>query len=348
MPEIKSHLMNSELLSRIFDHVENGDVDKAVRASLRLSRQIGDYMNTALFLRDLVDDKNEIFRVLSDDTSHLKDNSQKYIWEHSYTRWLTYRTLPFAASVDNDTGESRNILVISVGEFPEELKQCEKSIADLAIPPTMGEYDSAAFTDRYDVVKSQLRLRIKAINTIKNRVLNQCLNFAIGVERQLATQEKSVSFLQSAQNDVQNYFKSRSDDVYEKLQKANHLVDSKSLEDLSLLLTQIRRAIKASADYFMPPETSPRQCSDGVNRILGEEKYLNRLREFVFSSFPSSTSNDLLRAELEYLLVFAKRLNDISSKGVHSTVTAAEAKQGFLGLYLFLFNILQRLELADA
>ena len=147
--------MNSELLSRIFDHVENGDVDKAVRASLRLSRQISDYMNTALFLRDLVDDKNEIFRVLSDDTSHLRETSQKYIWEHSYTRWLAYRTLPFAASVDNDTGESRNILVVSVGEFPEELKQCEKSIADMAIPPTMGEYDSAAFTDRYDVVKSQ-------------------------------------------------------------------------------------------------------------------------------------------------------------------------------------------------
>lgn len=147
--------MNYELLSRIFDHVENGDVDKAVRASLRLSRQIGDYMNIALFLRDLVDDKNEIFRILSDDTSpSIKENSQKYIWEHSYTRWLTYRTLPFAVSVDNDTGKSINILVVSVGEFPEELKQCEKSIADLAIPPTMGEYDSAAFTDRYDAVKS--------------------------------------------------------------------------------------------------------------------------------------------------------------------------------------------------
>jgi len=65
--------MKSELLSRIFDHVENGDVDKAVRASLRLSRQIGDYINTALFLRDLIDDTSEIFRVLSDDTSHLRN-----------------------------------------------------------------------------------------------------------------------------------------------------------------------------------------------------------------------------------------------------------------------------------
>ncbi len=64
--------MKSELLSRIFDHVENGDVDKAVRASLRLSRQIDDYINTALFLRDLIDDTSEIFRVLSDDTSHLR------------------------------------------------------------------------------------------------------------------------------------------------------------------------------------------------------------------------------------------------------------------------------------
>ena len=212
----------------------------------------------------------------------------------------------------------------------------------------MGEFGTAAFTDRYDLLKSQLRLRIRAINTIKDRVLNRCLIFAIGVEKQLAAQQKTVNFLQTAQNEVQNYFKSRSDDVYHKLQKANQLVDSDSIEDLSLLLTQIRRAIKAAADYFLPPEKSARQCSDGVERTLGDEQYLNRLHEFVYTTFPRSTSTDLLRAELDYLLVFAKRLNDISSKVVHANVTEAEAKQGFLGLYLFLFNVCQRLERAGA
>lgn len=340
--------MHSELLRRIFDHIENGDVDKAVRASLRLSRLIGDHMNTALFLRELLDDKKEIGLVLLDDTSHLKEEAYKYLYKRSFERWLESRTLPFSVSGDDARDEAKNVLVISVGELPEELRQCEKSIADLVIPPTMGEFDSAAFTAQYDRIKSQLRMRIKAINTIKDRVLNRCLNFAIGVERQLAAQEKSASFLQAAQNEVQNYFKSRSEDVYEKLQKANQLMDSSSSEDLSLLLTQVRRSIKAVADHFFPAETAARKCADGVERVLGDDLYLNRLHEFVYTRFPRSTSTDLLRAELDYFLMFARKLNDISSKGVHASVNSAEAKQGFLGLYMLLFNVCQRLEYTDA
>ena len=341
-------MLQTSLLSRIFDHVEHGEVDKAVRASLRLSRHIGDHMNSALFLRELLEDRKEIARVLFDDTSHLKEEAQKYLHKHSFDRWLQSRTLPFGFGRNDEDGQEKNVLVTSVGEFPAELEQCERSIADLRLPSTMGEYDSAAFTDRYSEIKGQLRLRIKAINTIKSRILNHCLNFAIQVERQLQAQQRSVAFLQVAQNEVQNYFKARSQEVYEKLQKANQLVDSSSPEDQSLLLTQVRRAIKAVADYFYPAKTAPIRCGDGKDRVLGDEQYLNRLHEFVYTHIPRSTATDLLRAEADYLLVFAKRLNDVASKGVHTDVTSAEAKQGLLGLYLFLYNLCHRLEVKDA
>jgi len=339
--------MLPEQLRRVFEHVESGEVDKAVRASLRLSRQIGDHMNTALFLRELLDDRKEVAHVLLEDTSHLNQEAKKFLYETSFERWVQSRTLPFAVIADDEDGKERNVLVIPVGQFPEEVRQCEKAIADLVVPPTMGEFDSAAFTDRYNHQKAQIRLRIKAVNAIGDRILNRCLNFAIGVEKQLAAQTKSVQFLQSAQNDVQNYFKGRSEDVYEKLLKANELIDSDSSEDLSLLLTQVRRAIKAASDHFYPPESVARVCSDGVERVLGDEQYLNRLHEFVYTRLPRSTSTELLRAEVEHLLVFARKLNDVASKGVHGTVTAAEAKQGFLGLYLFLFNLCQRLNAAE-
>jgi hypothetical protein len=341
-------MLPNELINRIFDHVETGDVDKAVRASLRLSRHIGDHMSTALFLRELVDDKNEIGRVLFDETSHLNEEAQKYLFTHSFERWLKSRTLPHHRGNTSQPEGERNVLVISVGEFLAEIEQCERSISDLTIPPTMGQFDSAAFTDRHENIKGHFRLRIRAINAIKSRILNQCLNFAIHIEKQLEAQQKSVTFLQSAQNEVQNYFRSRSEDVYEKLLKANQLVDSTSPEDHSLLLTQVRRAVKSVADFFYPAEDQPKRCADGTERVLGDEQYLNRLHEFVYTRFPRSTSSDLLRAEVQYLLAFAKRLNDVASKGVHSDVTMAEAKQGLLGLYLFLYNLLQRIDGNDA
>lgn len=340
--------MHRELLLRIFDHVESGDVDKAVRASLRLSRHIGDHMNSALFLRELLTDKNEVASVILDDTPHLKEEAHAYLYKQSFERWLKSRTLPFSMGASEDSDEERNVLVTSIGEFPDEIAQLEKSIQDLVVPATMGAFDSAAFTDRYDERKAQIRLRIKAVLTIKDRVLNRCFNFAVGVERQLAAQAQSVEFLREAQNEVQNYFKTRSDEVYEKLQRANALIASTSPEDHSLLLTQVRRAIKSVADYFYPSRPDPIVCADGKERVLGDEQYLNRLREFVYAKFPRSTSTDLLRAELDHLLALATKLNDIASKGVHADVSSAEAKQGLLGLYLFLFNLCQKLERADA
>lgn len=340
--------MHRELLLRIFDHVESGDVDKAVRASLRLSRNIGDHMNSALFLRELLTDKNEVARVIFDDTPHLREEAHAYLYKQSFEHWLKSRTLPFSMEGFADSDEERNVFVTPIGEFPEELAQLEKSIQDLVVPATMGAFDSAAFTDRYDERKAQIRLRIKAILTVKDRVLNRCFNFAIGVERQLAAQAQSVEFLREAQNEVQNYFKTRSDEVYEKLQRANALIASTSAEDHSLLLTQVRRAIKSVADYFYPSKPDVIVCADGKQRVLGDEQYLNRLREFVYTKFPRSTSTDLLRAELDHLLALAAKLNDIASKGVHAGVSPAEAKQGLLGLYLFLFNLCQKLERADA
>jgi hypothetical protein len=77
---------------------------------------------------------------------------------------------------------------------------------------------------------------------------------------------------------------------------------------------------------------------------MGDENYLNRLHEYIATTFAKSSSSDLLRAEFEYLSIFARRLNDVASKGVHSDVSGREAKQGFLGLYMFLYNVISQLQ----
>lgn len=161
---------------------------------------------------------------------------------------------------------------------------------------------------------------------------------------QPAAQSKSEGFLDQVHNEVNNYFKVHSEDVYAKLQKAGQLIGSSDPEDLSLLLTQVRRAIKSAADYFYPATDALIICADGKERQLGDEQYLNRLQEYLATAFEQSSSRDLLRAELDQLAVFARRLNEVASKGVHSDVSAREAKQGFLGLYTFLYDVILRLQ----
>lgn len=331
------------IIERVYEHVENGHVDKAVMGCLRIARHLKDYLYAAIFLREMYPNKEELIRILYDDVSHLKKEAQKFLYERSAEYWLELHTLDYSLATD-DNGEERNVLLIGAGELDPEIEQCERSIQDKAIPPGMSGFDTAAFTDRYNNYKAQLRLRISAIQTIKGRIRTRCLNYAISVERQLEAQRKTQSFLEQAQNDVNNYFKAHSEDVYTKLQKAAQLVESDNPEDLSLLLTQVRRAIKAAADYFYPPSEQKIKCSDGTERVLNDEHYLNRLQEFLAVNLAKSSSRDLLRAELDHLEVFVRCLNKVASKGVHAAVSMSEAKQGLLGLYLFLYNVCSHLQ----
>ena len=147
---------------------------------------------------------------------------------------------------------------------------------------------------------------------------------------------------------MNSYFKAHSEDIYVKIQKAAQLVDSKDSEDFSILLTQVRRAIKSAADYFYPPKSEPVKCSDGRERDLGDEQYLNRFHEFLLTKFKKSSTRDLLRTELEHLAVFARKLNEVASKGVHSEVSMQDAKLGLIGLYFFLYNIIIRIQAKDS
>lgn len=330
-------------INRVYEHIENGHVDKAVMGCLRIARHLKDYLYVAIFLRELYPSKREFVRVLYEDTSHLKEESMKFLGEKSLECWLDSHTLDFRLA-PHDCGEERNVLALGVGELDSDIEQSERSIQDMNIPSGMGEFDTAAFTNRYNNEKMWIRQRIKAAQTVKERIKSRCLNYVIRVERQLEAQRKTQSFLEQTQNDVNNYFKAHSEDVYTKLQKAAQLVDSDNPEDLSLLLTQVRRAIKSAADFFYPPSDQPIKCSDGVERVLGDENYLNRLQEFLATRLTKSSSRDLLRAEFEHLAVFARRLNDVASKGVHAIVSLSEAKQGLLGLYLFLYNICSHLD----
>ena len=330
-------------IERVYDHLDSDHVDKAVMICLRIARNLQDNLYAAAFLREMYPTNREFMRILSDDTSHLKEDVQEYIKKQSIEYWMDTHTFDSSLGSNGD-GEDKNILAIAITEIDPELEQWRQSIADLTVPSGMGEYDTAAFTDRYASQKAQIRLRIKAMEMVKQRVKTRCLNYAIRIERQLQAQGKSQSFLAQVHTEVNNYFKAHSEDVYTKLQKAAQLVDSNNPEDCSLLLTQVRRAIKASADYLYPPKSDKVICGDGKERVLDDQNYLNRLHEYLAITFEKSSSRGLLIAELDYLSLFLRRLNDVASKGVHADVTPVEAKQGMLGLFMFLYNITSRLQ----
>lgn len=331
------------LIYHIYEELDNDRVDNAVMKCLRLARLLKDYLYAAVLLHEMHPEREDFCRVLYEDTRHLKRDAQEYIHKTALKMWLKTRTLEFSLAQDED-GQERNILNVSVGQIDAELDQWERTIQDLQVPAGMTPFDTAAFFDQYVGRKDAIRLRMQALQDVKQRIKTRCLNYAIRIEREFDAQQKTTSFLGTAQGQVNNYFKTRCDDVYTKLQKASQLVDSNDSEDQSLLLTEIRRTLNAVADFWYPAREEPVRCTDGKERTLGQEQYLNRLQEYLVSVVPKSASRELIEAELELLAVFMRRLHNVASKGVHAIVSREEAQQGVLGLYMFLYNITLRLE----
>ncbi|MCK1619159.1 hypothetical protein IVA96_21725 [Bradyrhizobium sp. 159] len=339
----------SAALERIHDHIEDDRVENAVMACLRVARASRDSLFAAIFLRELYPSKIEIARALFTETQHLNDEAKKFIFEPSLERFLELHTI---VGVDPDTskaeGDRANVLMAAAGEIESEIKRWQDTLDDLVPPPGPSQYDMAEFTASAMEQKGIVHKRLAGLHTIKARLKTCCLNYALEVGRQLDAGRQQDNFLHSVQAEVHNYFKGRFDDVVQKLIKASQLATSKDGEDCALVLTEVRRAMKAAADLFWPVTSEePVTCADGQQRKLGDQQYLNRLQEFTRVKLRNSSARDLLIAELDHLDFFFRRLNDLASKGVHAEVTVAEARQGLVGLFFFLSNLIRHLVSAE-
>lgn len=331
-----------DLLERVYEFVEEGQIDKAVLVCLRLARANGDTFNTIMFLRELHPDVTQLQSAFREETQHLNDETRQQLWKVTQDRWIEERTV---ANFLLPGEEDRNVFAMGAGELCRDIEQMEKSIEDLRLPPGLGEYEAAAFTDQHSSLKRQMRLRIRACHEVLERIRTRCQYYASRVDAQLAAETSTSELVASVQREVHNFYAERCDAVYESLRKAASLVSSEDSEDHALVLTCIRRAVKAAADFHCPSVEGPVQCADGEVRDLGEEQYLNRLQEYCTGLFGTGSSGSLATAEVKYLSAFLRRLNDVACKGVHSRVSRLEARQGLLAVYMFLSNVIAKLTL---
>lgn len=329
---------HADLVDGIFEDLRNDRLESAVTGCLRLARNLKDHVSAAMFLQELGLPRNQVARTIVDDAPHLTKEAHEYLRKNSLERWLDVHDLKFSIADDPE----KTVLDVSAGELQGEIDLWDKAASELAVPAGLSPFDLAAFTDSMTRERASIRLRVRALLMVKARLKARCSNYAMQIERQLRQQEGSQRFLDEVQTSVNNYFRTRNESIYAKLEKACALAASSGREDASLLLTEVRRVLKATADHFYPP-VGVVTCSDGKLRELGEDQYMNRLQEFMSSRISRSSARELLQAELDQLSIFSRKLNHVASKGVHADVSFEEAKQGLVGTYFFLFNLTERM-----
>jgi hypothetical protein len=181
----------SELVKRIYEHVEAREIDKAVMVCLRLARAINDTFNVVVFLRELHPDVPQLKSAIFAETQHLNEAAREQISEVTLGRWIHERTFSHVPGSDDD---EKSVLGMGAGDLLQEVEAMERSIEDLRLPPGLGEYDTAAFTDQHVRLKGEMRLKIRACNEVIERIRTRCLYYATRVEGQLKARPRRQNY----------------------------------------------------------------------------------------------------------------------------------------------------------
>ena len=86
------------------------------------------------------------------------------------------------------------------------------------------------------------------------------------LEGQIAAEAHTSDIVGTVQLEVHNFYAETCEPAFQSLRKAASLMGSTNSEDHALLLTSVRRAVKAVADYHYPPRPEPVRGGSYSNR----------------------------------------------------------------------------------
>lgn len=211
-------------------------------------------------------------------------------------------------------------------------------LASLRTPDSSSDYAAIAIGNVTNAMTASANL-ISRLSGVKTRVLGLLHSFVSDVYYEKEFDNLSESIFERYKQDVDSLISESCGEVLEKIPSVMARLAEGDEESIAQALATCRRIIEAFADSIYPP--TDQTVEIGGNTLkLDAAKHQNRINAYIHSKTDSQSRKQRLRQNLSNLF-------DRVSTGVHSDVSAEEARALFLNTYLFLGEVLH-LGRADA
>ena len=204
-------------------------------------------------------------------------------------------------------------------------------LAALRLPDVGGDYAAVALRNITNAMTKSSN-SITRISGIRSRVLAQLHQFISDVYYEKEFDNLSESVFEHYKSEVDTLIAVHCGDVLDKIPSAMSRLAEEDEESISQALSTCRRIIESFADSIFPASEDTIEISGNTLR-LDASKHQNRINAYIHQRTTSQSRKQRLRQNLGNLF-------DRVSTGVHSEVTAEEAKSLFLNTYLFLGEVL--------
>lgn len=278
----------------------------------------------------------------------LAELSPHYTWESAKIKNKRFAELlleertaaAFVMGPGRKVGEQTTMLV-SVPELEARISALNDMASDPSPPQTMHPFDVAAFTDEQATLRLQSRASILQFQGILGPVRQRVHTYLSRVEKELMFGQLNADIFERNRRYVDERLASIAPDALAQLVSAYRRVGEGDVEARAQGLLSCRRILKSLADVLYPARPDPVLGPDGKSRVLTDDKFVSRLWQFVWERLGGSASARLLLATVDDVGGRLDALNELASKGVHSTVSPAEAEQTLIQTYLLIGDLLR-------
>jgi hypothetical protein len=179
------------------------------------------------------------------------------------------------------------------------------------------------------------------VRQVMGRVRNDTFSYLMQCETTLRLAAAGSRIFDRHRARVDQHLRAVAPDVLDKL---NAAIERSTAEDepeaRAHALTSCRRVLVAVADHVFPPQSEAHIGKDGKPHEVGASEYRNRLAAAVEASGASTYGSALVTAIHEFAGRL-DRLDELTQKGVHGEVTAAEVDFGVINTYMVAGEVLE-------
>lgn len=194
--------------------------------------------------------------------------------------------------------------------------------------------------------KYQTAINMLAINKrqILSDIGHRVYEFLSCTEKQLMDGQVLSDIFERNRQYVDDKMTAIAPDILDKFKVVFRRLEERDEEARSQALLTCRRILKSLADKLYPPTGKPVTGGDGKERQLTEEKYINRLWQYISDSVEGTTAGESILSQIEYLGNRIDRVYGLTCKGTHVNVSEEEANQCVIQTYMTIGDILRLAE----
>lgn len=265
----------------------------------------------------------------------------KSLRERSFEEWLERRTTQHVER-PGQLESKEVVFAASVSDLEDRLTHLEEEVRVW----TKETWDpSPNVLPGAQDLKIYCEIELTQTKGLLARIRERAHRFLSETEREIANGNDARDVPGRSFDLVREALRDTAPELEQKLASAIAALRKGDQESLSHAMTSCRRAMNRLADHLFPAKEKPVVCSDGKEHALGENKWRNRLIEWVSVRQRSTRYKGAVIAEIKSFANKLEALADLASKGVHAEVETHEAKHCVVHTVLLVDELMQMRDL---